>query len=140
MRRKSDKVLTESWTVEGSPKSWLAEGLAGDLWRLVARSQKVTASRLFGFQPGHSRLESCWLALQRLISISRARQLWGQCVDLHNVSDHIIMVLSIVIALMRISQDGQHGHDVSRSGEGTHHRVSRAIWQEGIVWVSDSPA
>ena len=45
------------------------------------------------------------LALQRLISISRARQLWGQCVDLHNVSDHIIMVLIIVIALMRISQD-----------------------------------
>ena len=80
------------------------------------------------------------LALQRLISISRARQLWGQCVDLHNVSDHIIMVLIIVIALMRISQDGQHRHDVSRSGEGTHHRVSRAIWQEGIVWVSDSPA
>ena len=80
------------------------------------------------------------LALQRLISISRARQLWGQCVDLHNVSDHIIMVLIIVIALMRISQDGQHRHDVSRSGEGTHHRVSGAIWQEGIVWVSDSPA
>ena len=80
------------------------------------------------------------LALQRLISISRARQLWGQCVDLHNVSDHIIMVLIIVIALMRIRQDGQHRHDVSRSGRGTHHRVSRAIWQEGIVWVSDSPA
>ena len=75
MRSKSDKVLTESWTVEGSPKSWLAEGLAGDLWRLVAGSQKVTASRLFGFStrsllPSLARVPESWHSSQLLISIS----------------------------------------------------------------------